>query len=99
MIAESSAANTVGIVTTLVSTRPLPIVVATAVPAERSEQIPERRPDDGLARGQHLGRDDRGDGVGAVVKAVDVLEDERRQQDEQEECHARATAQEYFSTI
>ena len=49
-------------------------------------EIEERGPDDGLTRREHAGRDDRGDRVGGVVKAVDVVEDERDDDDERDEC-------------
>ena len=44
---------------------------------ERGDEVEERRPDDRLAGRQHAGRDDRRDGIGGVVKSVDVVEDER----------------------
>jgi hypothetical protein len=46
---------------------------------ERADEVEDRGQGDGLAGRQHLGRDDRGDGVGGVVKAVDILEHERKQ--------------------
>ena len=54
---------------------------------ERPNQVPKRRPHNGCARRQDFGRNDGCDGVRRVVKAVDVLERERGQQDEQEEGH------------
>jgi hypothetical protein len=43
---------------------------------------------DRLARSEHFGRDDRGDRVGGIVKAVDVFKGNRRQDDEDEKNHA-----------
>ena len=44
---------------------------------ERCNEVEERRPDHGLARREHAGRDDGSDRVRGVVEAVDVIEDER----------------------
>ena len=44
---------------------------------ECGDEVEERRPDHGLSRRQHARRDDRRDRVRGVVKAVDVVEDER----------------------
>jgi hypothetical protein len=55
-----------------------------------AEEVEERGHHDGLARGEHLGRDDRGDGVGGVVEAVDVFEHQGREQNDQEKRHGTA---------
>ena len=86
-IAARSAASSVVAETKWVSTRPWPIVLATAVPRQRPQQIENRGQDEGLARGQDFGGNGRGDGVGRVVEAIDVLEDQRHQQDDQNERH------------
>ena len=44
---------------------------------ERGDEIEERRPEDRHPGGEYPGRHDRGDRVGAVVKAVDEIEDQR----------------------
>src|SRR5581483_9366163 len=54
---------------------------------ERAGEIKNGRHGDGLARCQDLGRDDGGDGVGRIVKAVAVLEDNCRQDDPKEDKH------------
>ena len=53
--------------------------------AERRGEVEERRPDDGLARREHARGHDGRDRVGGVVKAVDVVEDERDGDDEDDE--------------
>ena len=54
-------------------------------PEERAEQIGEGGQDDGLPGRQHLGADDGGDGIGRVMKAVDVFEDQRNDDDREDE--------------
>ena len=70
---------------------------------ERADQIKKRGQEDGLARRQDLGRHHGGDRVGRVVKAVDILEREGREQNEQEQGHSGgqgdATRYECFKTI
>ena len=44
---------------------------------ERRDEVEERRPHDRLARREHARRHDRRDRVGRVVEAVDVVEDQR----------------------
>ena len=78
-------------VTTFVSTIPLPMVEATAVADESAGEIEKRRERDRLARRQDLGRDDGGDRVGGIVKAVDVFERDRRE-DTTEDEHEHAIA-------
>ena len=46
---------------------------------ERRDEIEERRPDDRLAGRQDARRDDRRDRVGGVVKPVDVIKDQRNE--------------------
>ena len=64
---------------------------------ESPDQIRDGCQHNGLPRRQHLGGDDGGNGVGRVVKAVDVGEYQRRQDDKKNEGHR--TGQEFFSTI
>ena len=52
---------------------------------ERRDEVEEGGPDDGLARRQHARRHDGRDRVRGVVKAVDVVEDER-DDDERDDC-------------
>ena len=52
-----------------------------------ADEIEESRERDGLARGQHFRRNDGGNGVRGVVKAVYVLEDQSGNEDDQENCH------------
>ena len=52
---------------------------------EGAEDVHERREDDGGARGQDLGRDDGGDGVGAVMPAVRDIEQHREDDDEDQD--------------
>ncbi len=47
---------------------------------KHADQVPHARPDDGDVRLQGVGIDDRGDGVGGVVEAVDELESEGDEQ-------------------
>ena len=51
--------------------------------------------DESIARAQHLGRDDGRDRIGGIVEAVDVLEGQRDQHDQQDEgqFHRRSLAQ------
>ena len=60
------------------STMPLPIVCATAVPkTNAATKLKNAAQMTALPGRQHARRDDRRDRVGGVVKAVDVVEDER----------------------
>ena len=43
---------------------------------QEGDEVEERRPDHGVARRQHPGRDDGGDGIGGVVQAVQEVEDQ-----------------------
>ena len=63
---------------TLGSTMPVPMVCGD-VQAEHQEgdEVEERRPDHGVLRPQHAGRDDGGDRVGGVVQAVEEVEQQR----------------------
>ena len=81
--AAITAQSTVVIVTTSVSTNPLPIVAATAPPNKRAGEIEECSHRDRLARRQYFGRDDRRDRVGGIVKAVAVFENDRGHYDEE----------------
>ena len=63
------------------------MVEATAVPVRAPGQIKKSGHGDRLARGEHFGRDDGGDRIGGVVKAVDVFKGDRRQDDEDEKNH------------
>ena len=60
---------------------------------ERGHEVEEGRPHHGLAGLQHARRDDGGNRVGGVVKAVDVIEDQRNGDDENDEgeFHCSAT--------
>jgi hypothetical protein len=59
---------------------PEPTVCATAVPkVNAATKVEEGRPDDGLAGRQHARRHDRRDRIGGVVEAVDVVEEQRDQ--------------------
>ena len=42
------------------------------------EEVEKRGPEHGQSRRQHAGRNHGGDAVGGIVKAVDEVEDERR---------------------
>ena len=86
--AAMSAQSTVVIVTTFVSTKPLPIVEATAPPNQRAGQIEQRRHRDRLPRREHFGRNDGRDRVGRIVKAVDVFKNDRCQNNDDEGQHA-----------
>lgn len=72
--------------TTPASINPEEIVLATAVP----QKIGHRGEKYGLQRPQHLGRHHGGDGIGRVVKAIDVLEDQRDDEyrEDQGEAHS-----------
>ena len=86
IVAPSSAQiSTCGVTaTTPASIRPEEIVFATAVPQSAPMQIRRRREQHGLTGTQHLGRDHGRDRIGGVVKAVDVLEDQRDQHDDED---------------
>ena len=73
-IAPSNAQISTSCVTMRASTRPEAIVFATAVPHSAPIRFVDGGHHHGLPRREHLRRDDRGDRVGRVVKAVDVLE-------------------------
>src|SRR5207247_5175827 len=47
----------------------------------------ECRHPDRLSRSEHFGRDNGGDGVGRIVKAVAVFKDDRRENDDEKEQH------------
>ena len=49
------------------------------------DEVEERRPEHRLARREHARRHHGGDGVGRVVEAVDVVEDERGGDDRDDE--------------
>ena len=53
---------------------------------ERGYKVEERGPNHGLERRQNARGDDRGDGIGRIVKAIDVIEGERDGNDEDGEC-------------
>ena len=59
---------------------------------ERAGQIEKGGQRDGLARRQDFGGDDGRDRVGGVVKAVDVLEGDRRDDNQEKEKHTTAAA-------
>ena len=73
------------------------MVVATAVPKNAPDQIGDRRQQHGLPRREHFGGNDGGDGIGGVVKAVDVGEHQRHKNDDENEEHRRD--QEFFRTM
>ncbi len=53
----------------------------------RAAEVCDGGEQDGLAGVEHPRGDDGGDGVGGIVEAVDVLEDERNQDDREEDGH------------
>ena len=57
---------------------------------ERARQVENGGHPDGLARRQDLGRDHRGDGVGRIMEAVAVLEDDSRQNNGDKNKHGRS---------
>ncbi len=73
--------------TILESTRPPVMVLATAVPHMAPNEIGDSRQHDGLARRQDLGGNDGGDGIGRVMKAVDVFKNQRHHDNGQDERH------------
>ena len=58
---------------------------------QEGDEVEERRPGDGVARRQHPGGDDGGDGVGGVVQAVQEVE-RQRDGDQQPEGERRRSA-------
>ena len=84
VIAPMSAAATTAWVVVCSSTRPLPIVLATAVPANapmKLNAVAMRIAWRGLEGPR---RDRRGDRVGRVVEAVDVVEGDGEHDDDDE---------------
>ena len=77
-IAPMSAAATTAVVVVVSSTRPAPIVLATAVPANAPMKLNAVAMTDRGAADQGARGDGRGDGIGRVVEAVDVVEDHRQ---------------------
>jgi hypothetical protein len=67
------------------------MVFATAVPASAPTRFQKAAQNGGPGR-QHFGRNDRGDGVGRVVEAVDVLKHQGREEDQQEQGHEAGAA-------
>ena len=93
MIAPVSPPKMTANVTMLTSIIPAPTVFATAVPkVKAATKLKNAAQTTALPGRQHAGGDDRGDRVGRVVEAVDVVEDERRQdqRDDRREQHRRA---------
>ena len=62
-------------------------------------QIKKSGHGDRLARGEHFGRDDSGDRIGGVVKAVDVFEGDRRQDDEDEKNHTNPRPKDFRNIL
>ena len=56
---------------------------------EYADQVPGPRPDDGLRRASVVGVDDRRNGVGGVMKAVDELEAQRQKHGQTQKDRAR----------
>ena len=54
---------------------------------QRAQQIEERGQNNCLPRGQHFCGNRRRDGVGGIVEAVDILEDQRHPQNGQDDRH------------
>ena len=79
--------STVGIVTTSVSTSPLPIVDATAPPSSAPVRLKNAAMAIAFARRQGSRRDHRGDRIGSVVKTVAVFENDRRNDDRKKSKH------------
>ena len=78
------------------------MVDATAVPVRAPVRLKKAAMRDRLARCAHLGRHNGGDRIGGVVKAVDVLEGDRRQDNQEgREAYEPASGrlQEYLKTI
>jgi len=86
--AAITAQSTVDIVTTLVSTSPLPIVEATA--EERAGQIEKCRHRNRSARRENSRRNHGRDRVGGVVKTVAVFKNDRGDDDRKKGQHSRS---------
>ena len=84
MIAPIRAAATTTRVVVCSSTRPLPIVLATAVPANAPMKLNAVAMRIALRGLQRPRRDRRGDGVGRVVEAIDVVEGDGQEHDDDE---------------
>ena len=57
---------------------------------QEGDEVEEGRPGHRIARRQHPGRDDGGDGIGGVVQAVEEIEDQRDgDQEDDQEHHVR----------
>ena len=54
---------------------------------ESSDQIKYRRQRNRLAWRQYFGRNDRGDGICGIMKAVDVLKSQCRQENDKKDSH------------
>ena len=83
-MAPMSAAATTAWVVVSSSTSPAPMVLATAVPANAPMKLNAAAMSTAVAGTQGPGRHRRGDGVGRVVEAVDVVEDDRQGDDDDE---------------
>ena len=83
-IAPISAAPTTAWVVVDSSTMPAPIVLATAVPANAPMKLNAAAMSDRVRGAQSPRRHRRGDRVGRVVEAVDVVERERQDDDDEE---------------
>ena len=105
-IAPISAPKTTWWSTTPGSTMPLPTVAATfRWKTKIATTLKNAANDDRLLRLQHAGRDDGGDRVRRVVKAVHEVERERQRDQQRDDperdlgrCHADPIAQEFSRT-
>ena len=87
-IAPSNAAATIACVVLASLTSPAPIVLATAVPGERADEVERCRHRDGVRRPERLGGDGGRDGVRGVVEPVHVVEEDgQHEHDEQRQGH------------
>ena len=81
-MAPISAAATIAWVVVASSTRPAPIVLATAVPAKAPMKLNAAAIRIGVRGPERPGRDRGRDRVGRVVEAVDVVEDDGEDDDD-----------------
>src|SRR5580704_9346102 len=54
---------------------------------KEGSEVENGRPQHGLERRQYLGRNNRGDGIGGVVKTIDIIEYQRQDDNDHEETH------------
>ncbi len=83
-MAPSNAAMTTASVVVSTSTRPAPMVLADSRSGEGTGEVHRRRHEHGRPRPQRLRGHRGGDGVGLIVEAVDVVEEDGQDDDEQQ---------------